>query len=260
MYENATTNLGSAGNLARRLDIAAGTVAEWCYCVNHDGFVVNAEVVQVLLGAASQSDSFGAIYPMLRFTNRNNVYNSPRTTLLPYAQTQAERPKQACTRVSWSSSNGALYSLAPCRKGLRVWADLWMGWEDLGYGGLLQQAGWPQTLVRDVCIDDDYEYRGFSVVGLNLHVADKPVFYDYYNIRNIILIGVRLKPGMLYWLTVFGKLLREHAVTVLARDNKAAAPGSNLARHLGWVSWCLRQGTRSTMSGHHYYARAALSV
>lgn len=35
-YNNSPVNLGSAGNLAARLELSAKTGAAWCLCLNHD--------------------------------------------------------------------------------------------------------------------------------------------------------------------------------------------------------------------------------
>jgi hypothetical protein len=219
IYENSTVNLGSAGNLARRLDLAASTDADWCYAVNHDGYV-DVNIVARAIARGESCDRVGAIYPLLRYVLRGDLYDAPRTELLPFTQTVQRRPSQGLLPVAWGSSNMALYSLAAVRQGTRVWGDLWMGWEDLGYGGLIAKAGWRQYLDTEETVAEGYEYHAIDFAGQRIYIANKPPFYCYYSIRNLILIDQRLQLGWRFRLSIVAKLLKEIALTVLARDHK----------------------------------------
>jgi hypothetical protein len=219
IYENAQMNLGSAGNLARRLEIAASMDADWCFTINHDGYV-DLKVVARAVAIGLSRERTGAIYPLQRYTMRENLFDAPRTELYPFAKVIENRPGEQPLPVAWGSSNMALYSLNPIRQGVRVWDDLWMGWEDLGYGGLLTRAGWRQFLSTATVIDESYEYRPVGVAGRRVHIADKPPFYSYYSIRNLILIDQRLRPGWRFRRAILAKLLKEHVLTMLSRNHK----------------------------------------
>src|SRR5271170_3566370 len=129
-YENAPVNLGSAGNLAQRLDLAASMEADWCYAINHDGYV-DVKIVARAIALGEKLERAGAIYPLLCYSLRDHLYDAPRTDLRPFTQTMERRPSKGPLPVAWGSSNMALYNLTSVRQGVRVWSDLWMGWEDL---------------------------------------------------------------------------------------------------------------------------------
>ena len=220
-YINADLNLGSAGNLARRLEAAASGDGDWCFTVNHDGYI-DAQLVANLVRLGESIDGVGAVYPVLRYARRDNLFDAPRTHLRPFVRTFKSLPPERIVSVKWGSSNMALYRLQPVREGLAVWADLWMGWEDLGYGGLLFQHGWKQLASTGIVIREDYEYDAIEVGGVRLHLVNKPVFYSYYNIRNLLLICRRLKAGWMFRLDILLKFLKENAFNLVVRDKKLA--------------------------------------
>lgn len=191
-YINADRNLGSAGNLALRLETAAATGARWCYAVNHDG-LVEPDQVRKLVAYGQSRPRVGAVYPTLVFSSGGNRVEKPRRSLTTVASFKSEPPRQeaACVEVAWSSSNCALYSLDAIREGLSVWADLWMGWEDLAYGWLLGKKGWLQLQCLDVLVVDSYEFHPVRLFGRTRYVASKPNWYAYYQMRNLILIARR---------------------------------------------------------------------
>ena len=190
-YINSGVNLGSAGNLALRLKTAAGTSAKWCFAVNHDG-QFDPENVRKLVAHGDSGDRIGAVYPSLYFSERGAT-DGPKKTLAPRAVFDFDWSKASgpCETVAWSSSNCALYGLDAIRAGVEVSADLWLGWEDLMLGWSLGDAGWRQIQCGDVILNDDYEYHEVSVLGQKKHVAVKPAWYAYYQIRNLILINRR---------------------------------------------------------------------
>ncbi|MGZ8285458.1 MAG: glycosyltransferase family 2 protein [Allosphingosinicella sp.] len=191
-YIDADRNLGSAGNLALRLETAAATGASWCYAVNHDG-LVEPDQVRKLVAHGVSRPRVGAVYPTLIYSNRGNRVESPRRTLTTLASFESEPPPReaVCEDVAWSSSNCALYSLDAVREGVEVWSDLWMGWEDLALGWLLAKKGWVQLQCRDVVVVDSYEYHAARLFGRTLYIASKPNWYAYYQMRNLVLIARR---------------------------------------------------------------------
>lgn len=197
VYENHTTNLGSAGNLARRLQLAHGLGCDYVYAVNHDA-KVNVAVVSKLAETAEAIGQVGAVYP-LRYKTSRQKYDLSGTRLfrLWFGGTSAP-PSEERIAVLWGSSNGALYSLQPVRDGLLPWADLWMGWEDLGYGWLLTSRGYKQVVVPSAVTEDPYEHRTAHIAGVSLTTADKPVWYAYYFARNLLLVA-RRNTGFTPW-------------------------------------------------------------
>lgn len=191
-YINADRNLGSAGNLALRLETAAAAGARWCYAVNHDG-LVEPDQVRKLVAHGDSRPRVGAVYPTLVYSTRGNQVEAPRRNLTTLASFGSEPPRRegVCEEVAWSSSNCALYCLDAIREGVEVWSDLWMGWEDLALGWLLGKKGWVQLQCRDVVVVDSYEYQSVRLFGRTLYLASKPNWYAYYQIRNLILIAKR---------------------------------------------------------------------
>lgn len=220
-YHNADRNLGSAGNLALRLQLAAATTACWCYAVNHDGEVDVRKVEKLVARAESQGDKVGAIYPRLSFSRRGDTLDAARRALSPHGAFTADTGEVTeLTNVLWSSSNCALYNLSAVRDGVRVWDDLWMGWEDLAYGWQLFRAGWGQVLCGDVTVIDSYEYRPVRFLGRSIYITDKPSWYVYYQIRNLILIARRSHWKAVGRRAIVRRAITELIVTLLYRTRK----------------------------------------
>lgn len=217
-FENAETNLGAAGNHARRMAMAATCDAEWCYTVNHDG-EVDPVAVNRLLETARGQDRVGAVYPSRWYPNRGGTWDTGQRSLVPMPlRGRREPPGRDGEELTWSSSNGALYSLAPVRTGLTVWADLWHGWEDMGYGWLLHRHGWRQLQSRDAIFNDTMEYRAVRLLGRVIYITDKPAWYAYYHLRNLILVTRRNRRGVLGYLYVLTRAAQEVLITVLWRS------------------------------------------
>jgi len=210
-------NLGSAGNFAQRLALASETAAEFAYAVNHDGDV-RVEAIERLVELSERAEGpLGALYPMRRMTNRGGAFDVTGRYRFPFTAVRTRRaPSSELTPVFWSSSNGALYSLAPVRAGLLPFSDLWMAYEDLGYGWLLHSAGYRQFAARDVHVDDDYEYRA-TKLG---HVTSKPAWYAYYYARNLQLIARRTHQPVAVRGLVFSRIILELGVTLAFRTEK----------------------------------------
>jgi hypothetical protein len=220
-YHTFEQNLGSAGNLAKRLELAAASEgARWAYAINHDG-EVRWDALERLVARASRgsSERIGALYP-LRYTTGIGKYNLTGRSSLPIPYVGTRVKPRASFPVWWASSNGALYALAPVREGLGPWADLWMGWEDLGYGWQLARHGWSQEVVSDAVFEDSYEYRAVGAGGARVNVTDKPTWYAYYQLRNLILVTRRNGRGAATWGVVAARAALEFGLTAAVRPDK----------------------------------------
>jgi GT2 family glycosyltransferase len=219
-YHAFDENLGSAGNLAQRLKIAASTDAKYVYAINHDGSF-EPEVIDALVAQAETTGHVGAIYPLRRMTRHGGRYDltGVRRVPPPFVGRRLP-PESAVTEVYWSSSNPALYALDPVRAGLAPWGDLWMGWEDLGYGWQLHQHGYRQLVLTEAVVDDTYEYRSRSIGQLAVRVSDKPLWYTYYRVRNLILIARRAHPGLTVQLGMAVRVALELVLAVALRKRK----------------------------------------
>jgi hypothetical protein len=219
-YEAAASNLGSAGNLTRRLQLAADSGADFVYCLNHDG-ILDPDVVCSLVRHAARMDRVGAVYPLRRITRYGGRYDLTGVQRVPRPFSgQPVPPAAPATDVYWSSSNGALYALEPVRDGLHPWADLWMGWEDLGYGLLLHQHGYRQVVLTEAVIEDNYEYRAEALGPMRVRVSDKPLWYTYYRIRNLILVTRRVKAGPAVRCGMALRVVLDFVPTVVLRSNR----------------------------------------
>lgn len=217
---NADRNLGSAGNLDLRLRTAASLGMKWCFASNHDGVFDVAKVAALAHHGRSRA-RVGAVYPQLIFERANGRRDSPRRSFGTYGvlRTSDDQPlDQPCSEVAWSSSNGALYNLDAQREGAHVWPELWMGYEDLALGWELQQRGWVQLLCSDVEIADNYEFRPVRLFGRTVHLADKPVWYSYYQLRNLALVARRSGGMAMSWRAVVSRALLDTALLILRRD------------------------------------------
>lgn len=222
IYENASTNLGAAGNHFKRLTIASEqSGARWAYAVNDDGEVKLDALNALLKHANAQPDQkqLGALYP-LRYTTHLQKYNLTGKTRLPipYVGTTVKPTKNF--PVYWASSNGALYHLEPVRSGLLPWVDLWHGWEDRGYGLLLDDHGWRQEVVCDAVFEDGYEYEAHGSGNAQIRISDKPTWYAYYQMRNLILITQRTASNSLTWSVVAGRVALEFGLSATLRKDK----------------------------------------
>lgn len=187
--KNISENIGSAGNLALRMQIAAEAGADWLYAVNHDG-ELSLDTLHHFMDAARQNPRAGALYPCRLVPARNRYdVTGGRKLPLPFMGIKDASELATFTPVRWGSSNGAFYNLRPVREGLLPRAELWMGWEDLDYGWALEANGWKQYVVRDALFIDDREYLHRSFFGRKFTISDKPAWYNYYFARNFMLIA-----------------------------------------------------------------------
>ena len=218
-YVNAERNLGSAGNLAVRLDEAARLGLDWCFTVNHDGNADPAIAKQLVL-CAEKEEHVGAVYPATIYTRAGGRLEAPRRSLRPFSPHRDRHP-DAAADVAWGSSNSALYNLAAVRDGVTVWADLWMGWEDLAYGWQLEKSGWRQVRCSHVKVQDDYEYRDIHILGRRFYIADKPPWYMYYQIRNLMIIGRRSGWRAVNRLSLIIRVVGDLLLTAMFKGNRS---------------------------------------
>lgn len=220
---NAERNLGSAGNLDLRLRTAASLGMNWCFASNHDGVVDVAKVAALARHGRSRA-RIGAVYPQLIFAAAGGRPDAARRGFSSYGilrrrNTEGGTPT-GCTEVAWSSSNGALYNLDAVREGVEVWPELWMGYEDLALGWELQRRGWTQLLCPDVTLTDSYEFSPVRVFGRDIHLAAKPSWYMYYQLRNLMLIARRSRGAAVSRPSVALRTIVDIGLTLLFRDHK----------------------------------------
>lgn len=202
-------NLGSAGNLYERFKAAEALGGDYMLALNHDA-QINPHMFNALVSAARDgSQQMGAYYP-LRYTPGKQQHDLSGIGRFPFRfRGAAEVPLDALVDVVWSSSNGALYALAPFRHGLCPDASLWMGWEDYLYGLQLHQAGFRQCIVSTASVTDDYEYKTVRHLGRTMTVSEKPVWYCYYGPRNLAIISlhrcftIRMLLDFIRWAVAF---------------------------------------------------------
>lgn len=220
VYENASSNLGSAGNLARRLELSASLDADWCFAINHDGMFDRALIAALAAKARSQT-RVGAVYPRRVLLDRANSSFNPITSFFSTVTHAAAEQDGEDVEVAWDSSNGALYGLAPIRSGVPVWADLWYGWEDLAFGLLLRKAGWRSYRLASAAFVDDYEHQRVRLLRREFFVTRKPAWIAYYTTRNLVLIVRRSGAGFAGWRFIGIRVAREVVFTLLFRTQKS---------------------------------------
>lgn len=218
-YENFEYNLGSAGNLARRMALASELGADWCYCLNHDASW-EADRLTKQLNTAVSKPRIGAVYTLLHHGYGSRPWEDGRFTFTPApGDRYSDPPKNPnCVEVVWGNSNSALYATAPYRDGIRILDELWMGYEDLAYGIALSQGGWSQLVSRDAVLFDSVEYKRCSFFGRDIYIPDKPVWYSFYNIRNLLLIRKKFGADGIKWSVVLKKFLQSTFRILLFED------------------------------------------
>jgi GT2 family glycosyltransferase len=187
-YHNSRNNLGSAGNLQKRLELGCTAGMDFVLALNHDAVVSRAVLESMLQWAHLKK--LGALYP-LRYRSGKRIFDLTGREKFPFrTYGEVAPPDQALVKVTWSSSNGALYSMEPLRHaGLAPDGSLWMGWEDYLYGLELERLGYRQYVVTAARTVDEYEYRDLSILGARWALMDKPSWYLYYSVRNLLQIN-----------------------------------------------------------------------
>lgn len=220
-YKNVDCNLGSAGNLWQRLNIAMSLDVAWCLCLNHDAEWSSDRLTQMLLGSECGA-RVGAIYPVLDHHPRTPRWVIGRDNYYPASgltkDTLPELPE--FIPVKWSSSNHALYSIRPFKEGIQFMRDLWHGYEDLAIGIELERAGWEQFACTAAVLPRSVEYKNAKFLGKSFNIPDKPVWYSYYIIRNLVLIRKKYGSKYLSGFHIFGKLIQSTARILLLESQK----------------------------------------
>lgn len=224
-YFNSENNLGSAGNLNRRLEWANELGMDYVLALNHDAEITSA-VYQALLDRADKHQKIGALYP-LRYLQGKRIYDlSGQKVFSMTASGVSAKPMEDVIEVAWSSSNGAFYSMEPLRGPNKISPDasLWMGWEDYLYGLQLKNTGYSQWIVSSAETIDSYEYKTVKFSPAGKTIADKPMWYVYYDARNLILIALhRLKSPSLFVFMLLRICLGLILVPFKFKDNKMKA-------------------------------------
>jgi len=215
IYKSYDENLGSGANLCERLRIAAEGGADYAYALNHDGHF-DEGVLAALIEAAADLGDLGAVYP-LGYLSLAAAYNLTGTRELPRpAKLVHLRPRKRMLDAFWSSSNGALYSMEPVRRGILPWGAMWMSWEDLEYGWRLSSNGYRQVIVCDAVYVDSYEYRK-TWLG---RTVDKQAWRTYYFSRNLLMAIRRNRNQAIYYAVASYRFFRELCLIWLVRDCK----------------------------------------
>lgn len=224
-YFNSDVNLGSAGNLSKRLVWAAELGVDFVLALNHDAEVTQA-IYLALIDKVNTCPKMGALYP-LRYLKGKEIYDlSGRDVFSITASGTKLKPADEMIEVFWSSSNGALYATKPLRGISKICPDatLWMGWEDYLYGLQLKNAGYRQWIVSSAETVDSYEYKAVDFSPAGKVIADKPMWYSYYDARNLILIAFhRLHSPILAAFMCIRVLLGLLLIAFKFKDNKKMA-------------------------------------
>ena len=195
LYHNFDYNLGSAGNLSKRLVLSSKLEWDFVLALNHDALLEKSTFEQLILYMGL--DNIGALYP-LRYYHAKGFYDFSGTKEVgPWRSFgPSKKPDKALIPHIWSSSNGALYNLKPVRSGIIPREEFWMGWEDYLYGLDLKKAGYQQYLVSNAVCDDNYEFEERKIGPIKIKMSAKPTWYHYYRTRNLWLISCYYHPSL----------------------------------------------------------------
>ena len=211
IYKNYDYNLGSAGNLSKRLLLAREQKWDFVLALNHDALVTKSTLEA--LKKHTDIESLGALYPSKYYTDKGFYDFSGTKEVGPWRSFGPSiKPDEDLISHIWSSSNGALYSLKPIREGIIPREELWMGWEDYLFGLDLRQAGYKQYLVCDATCDDNYEFQEKDFGIFKIKLAAKPQWYHYYRTRNLWLIAFHYHRS---FIRIFFVFIRTFAEAVL---------------------------------------------
>lgn len=205
-YYAVRENIGSAGNLARRFEIARSLGAQLLLAFNHDA-PFKLEAARALVSAGNTLTGWGALYP-LRFEVNYGGYDLSGLNWFPWSRRiRRTRPSVERLPVHWGSSNGALYAMGGAHDPTtRPAAELWMGWEDYLYGLDLDAKASSQWIIVSSLVSDHYETRTRGFLGLECVLADKPDWYVYYNVRNLLLVHLHFRRSVRGLIAVYGWL------------------------------------------------------
>ena len=194
-YMNFDVNLGSAGNLQKRLTLSAEKGWDFVLALNHDALVTKITLQELL--KYIDIPNLGALYPLKHYQSKKFYDYSGTKEVGPWRSFGHRSPiKDRLIPCIWSSSNGALYNLEAVREGIVPNSDLWMGWEDYLYGLDLRKAGYEQFLVSNAICEDNYEFTVRRIGFKKIMLSAKPAWYHYYRTRNLWLIVLYHHPSV----------------------------------------------------------------
>ncbi len=223
-YYNFDYNLGSAGNLHNRLLYASRKEWDFVLALNHDALVNKSTFLAQLENCSLPN--LGALYPLKYFPEKGFYDYSGTREVGPWrAFGSTSKPEKNLIEHIWSSSNGALYSLEPVRRGILPNKDLWFGWDDYLYGLDLKKNGYDQLVVTNAICEDNYEFEARKLGPLNLKLSVKPAWYHYYRTRNLWWIACYKHPSLIRLLRVILRMLGETISIFLGweKENKFLA-------------------------------------
>jgi len=213
LYYNLESNIGSAGNLQKRLEVAYEHGLDYVLTLNHDA-VIDKSIFDTLKKNASGSSA--AAYYILKYFTKKKIFDLTGTKEpgLTRSFGPSARPNEQLIPTIWSSSNVALYATSPLKHGIKPDNSLWMGWEDYLYGLQLYKAGYEQYIVTETFTEDNYEFKEKKIAGTKIMLSDKPHWYYYYRGRNLLLITLYIEFGLVRTLRTFLRLNLE-AIAIL---------------------------------------------
>lgn len=213
-YFNFDINLGSAGNLSKRLEYSAQKDWDFVLALNHDA-LVSRETFEHLI-KYDEIPNIGALYPLKYFQSKKFYDYSGTKEIGPWRSFGEKSPTpNKLIPCKWSSSNGALYNLHAVRSGIVPKKELWMGWEDYLFGLDLKKKGYDQFIVTNAICDDSYEFKERRFAFKKLVISSKPSWYHYYRTRNLWLICIHYHPSLLRFTRVIARTFIEFIFIII---------------------------------------------
>ena len=235
-YMNFDVNLGSAGNLQKRLILSAGKGWDFVLALNHDALVTKTTLQELL--KYTGITNLGVLYPLKHYPSKEFYDYSGTREIGPWRSFGHKTPpKDQLIPCIWSSSNGALYNLKPIREGILPNGDLWMGWEDYLFGLDLRKAGYEQFLVSNSICEDNYEFTERRIGFKKIMLSAKPDWYHYYRTRNLWLIVFYFHPSVLRLLRILFRTIIEFVIICLGWSQIGIKKSLKL-QFMGFIDSC----------------------
>jgi len=242
-YFNFDVNLGSAGNLNKRLILSTEKEWEFVLALNHDALVEKETLIELL--KYSHIPFIGALYPLKFYPNKNFYDYSGTKEIGPWRSFGVASPsKDQLIPCIWSSSNGALYNLKPIRSGVIPNSSLWMGWEDYLYGLDLKKSGYIQFLVSNAVCEDSYEFTEKKIGFANVVLSSKPDWYHYYRTRNLWLICWNYHPSFMRFIRIFTRTIIESLLICFGWKEYSRRHSLKLQRQGFYDAWNFKIGKK----------------
>lgn len=242
-YFNFDVNLGSAGNLNKRLILSTEKEWEFVLALNHDALVEKETLIELL--KYSHIPFIGALYPLKFYPNKNFYDYSGTKEIGPWRSFGQTSPsKNQLIPCIWSSSNGALYNLEPIKNGVIPNSDLWMGWEDYLYGLDLKKSGYSQFLVSNAVCEDSYEFTEKKIGFTKVVMSSKPDWYHYYRTRNLWLICWNYHPSFMRFIRIFIRTIFESVLICFGWKEYSRRNSLKLQRQGFYDAWSFKTGKK----------------